>query len=77
MRSPDLKMFYTKIALIWISYMNFAFENDELFQKYLAISKNSEGEKLTFNFYLFFKKLHKLLSKFYSKISDLKNINQF
>jgi len=36
---------YTKIAFveiaqqsiwIWISYMNFAFENDELFQKYLA-----------------------------------------
>jgi len=46
----------------------FAIENDELFQKYLAISKNSEAEKLTHNFYLFFKKLHKLLSKFYSKI---------
>jgi len=77
MRSPDLKMIYTKIAFveiaqqliwIWISYVNFAFENDELFQKYLAISKNSEGEKLTHNFYLFFEKLHKLLSKFYLKI---------
>jgi len=70
-------MIYTKIAFveiaqqliwvwIWISYVNFAFENDELFQKYLAISKNSEGEKLTHNFYLFFEKLHK--SSFQSSI---------
>lgn len=72
-QNSNLKMIYTKIAFveiaqqliwIWISYVNFAFENDELFQKYLAILKNSEGEKLTHNFYLFFKKLHKLLSKF-------------
>ena len=74
MTSPNWKISAQKRAVnfwIWISYVNFALKYDEFFQKFLAISNITKGEKFTHNFYLFFKKLLRAAVLMLFKVSKI------